>query len=102
MNLKAVDWIALLSFIASGGLATLAQVLSQIYPGQATAILNVLAIVTALAGVLIRLFANKTGAPTTAIVANPIVVANGTTVVHADTPAVATNVTTPVTEKGTP
>jgi hypothetical protein len=92
MNLKAADWIALASFIASGGLATLVQIVGQTWPAHAVQIANVAAIVAGVAGVVVRLYANKTGAPSTAIVANAAIVPVDTTVVHADTQTIATNV----------
>ena len=67
IHLKAVDVIAALNFVASGGLtaAFAAGGPRWVLYGSAA---------TGIAGLLTRLFANKTGAPATAIVANAPVV----------------------------
>lgn len=70
MKFKAVDVIAGLSYVASGGLAAAFVAISQAYPKDSVAILGYGAIATGLAGLLVRLFANKTDAPATSIIAN--------------------------------
>jgi hypothetical protein len=70
VKLKAVDIVAGLSYVASGGLAAAFVAVSQAYPKDSTAILGYGAIATGLAGLLVRLFSNKTGSPATSVIAN--------------------------------
>ena len=72
--MKVIDWVSFLSFVASGGLATLLAAVGGAFPSQTQKIVAVGAIITALAGVLVRLFANPTGAPATAVVQDAPVV----------------------------
>jgi hypothetical protein len=99
--LKGSDWVAILGSVAGAGLLGIPEAIGalidailaiwKIPPGYGSQIATALGAVCILTGLLVRLLTNKTGAPATAIVANPTVVADGTTVVHDDTPSVGTN-----------
>lgn len=91
-GLKTVDWISILSFVASGGLATTAQALSGLYPTQQTKIIGYAAVAAGVAGCVLRIVSVKAGAPATAVVKDAPIVPDGTTVVHQDTPVLATNI----------
>jgi hypothetical protein len=72
--MKAVDITAALSYVAGGGLAAAAVASSAAFPQYSAKILAYSSIGVALAGLLLRLFFNKTGAPATSVVADaPIV-----------------------------
>lgn len=98
MNLKAVDWISILTVVAglagTGALGAFGSSIDAWAPGWGTKTVAVLSSVSLGAGILLRIFTNKTGAPATAVVADAKVVAPDTTVVHPQTPVEATVVST--------
>jgi hypothetical protein len=70
----SVDILAVLGFIAAGGLAAFAQPLSALFPTHDSTIVNSVAIVTAAAAGALRVYYNQTDAPATSIAAGaPIV-----------------------------
>lgn len=94
MNLKAVDWVALSTYVVGGGLSGVCAFAAIVDPKHAAIYAAGGGMLISVAGI-IRIIANKTGAPASAIVEGAPVVPADTTVVHADTPVIATNVTTP-------
>ena len=91
INFKWADVIAVCAFISGGGLAVFVQALGNALPRQQQAIINISGVVVAVAGLIVRVYANRSGAPADAITADAKVVPAGTTVVHSDTPTVGTN-----------
>jgi hypothetical protein len=101
MALKGSDWLAILGYVAGAALLGIPEAIGalidtllplfKIQPGYGSQIAKALGAVCILAGLLVRLFTNKTGAPTQAIVADPKIVANDTSVVTSSTPSVGTN-----------
>jgi hypothetical protein len=93
MNLKPVDWYAALTYLSTGSVAVVVTALSGAFPNQAVKFVACGAIVVFISGLLARLFANKTDAPSTAITTNAKVVEPGTTVVTDATPSLGINTT---------
>ena len=86
-KLKAPDWIFLCSLIASGGLAGITQAIGQTWPAHSAAIANVASIAVALAGFIVRLYANPTDKTPTSI-------AEGAPVLSSSGEVLGTNVST--------
>jgi hypothetical protein len=96
MKLTRSDWYAVGSYAAGGGLSGGIMAFGAFFerpvsPGHILTGLSGMAISV---GGLVRVIANRNGAPATAIVADAPIVAQDTKIVTAATPDVARNVTT--------
>jgi hypothetical protein len=60
MKLSRLDWLAVVSYVAGGGLAVTAAALATVMPHYQTQILAISAIAIGVAGMLARLFGNPT------------------------------------------
>jgi hypothetical protein len=92
---KLIDFTAALSYVAGGGFAAAAVATSSAFPAYSSKILAYSSIAIALAGLLLRLFFNKTAAPATSIVADAPVV---TPVTHSPTDATVVSTSSTVFE----
>ena len=92
---RLIDIGAALSYVAGGGFAAAAVTTSTAFPAYSSRILAYSSIAIALAGLLVRLFFNKTGAPATSVVADAPIV---TPVTHKQTDATVVSTTSTVFE----
>jgi hypothetical protein len=70
-----IDIIAVCVFVAAGGLAAFTVPLGALFPRYGPTIINAIALITAVAGCIVRVYGNPIGAPATSIVAGAPVVA---------------------------
>lgn len=96
--MKVSDLITILSAIVALGSSLTAPMLDPITGGHGAYTASVLTTVAIVAGVILRVLTNKTGAPATSVVSDATIVAAGTNVVHTHTPTIGVNTSTTSTD----